>query len=134
MSPLTLESVTTINVHGIVLNAEKHDGKPAIPRERTRQQHEQNLRRGFGDWARDEVTGEQGHVDDERSCFWMCDGSGYLAVQTIRGPPSERNGKGNGKSKGRYKRTRRAFFGDEQLQDPGWCSEEDLNSLVVQKR
>ena len=26
-----------------------------------------------GHWAKDEVTGEQGHVDDERSCFWTRD-------------------------------------------------------------
>ena len=24
----------------------------------------------FGQWAKDEVTGEQGYIDDERSCFW----------------------------------------------------------------
>ena len=24
----------------------------------------------FGQWATDEVTGEQGYIDDERSCFW----------------------------------------------------------------
>ena len=23
----------------------------------------------FGQWATDEVTGEQGYIDDERSCF-----------------------------------------------------------------
>ena len=27
----------------------------------------------FGQWAKDEVTGEQGHVDCERSCFWTWD-------------------------------------------------------------
>ena len=27
----------------------------------------------FGQWAKDEVTGEQGYVDDERSCFWTWD-------------------------------------------------------------
>ena len=27
----------------------------------------------FGQWAKDEVTGEQGIVDDERSCFWTWD-------------------------------------------------------------
>ena len=37
-----------------------------------------------------------------------------------------RKGKGKGKGKGRSKRTRRAFFGDEQAQDPGWWSEEDF--------
>ena len=24
----------------------------------------------YGQWATDEVTGEQGYIDDERSCFW----------------------------------------------------------------
>ena len=24
----------------------------------------------FGQWAIDEVTGEQGYIDDEKSCFW----------------------------------------------------------------
>ena len=28
----------------------------------------------FGHWAKDEVTGEQGYVDDERSCFWTWEG------------------------------------------------------------
>ena len=27
----------------------------------------------FGQWAKDEVTGEQGYVDDERSWFWTLD-------------------------------------------------------------
>ena len=27
----------------------------------------------FGQRARDEVTGEQGYIDDERSCFWTWD-------------------------------------------------------------
>ena len=27
----------------------------------------------FGQWAKDEVTGEQSYVDDERSCFWTWD-------------------------------------------------------------
>ena len=27
----------------------------------------------FGQWAKDDVTGEQGYVDDERSCFWTWD-------------------------------------------------------------
>ena len=29
----------------------------------------------FGQWTKDEVTGEQGYVDDERSCFWTWDGT-----------------------------------------------------------
>ena len=31
----------------------------------------------FGQWARDEVTGEQGHIDDERLCFWIWDDNEY---------------------------------------------------------
>ena len=27
----------------------------------------------FDQWATDKVTGEQGHIDDERSCFWTWD-------------------------------------------------------------
>ena len=53
----------------------------------------------FGQWAKDEVTGEQGYVDDERIMFldmgrhWVC-----LAVQTIWGPPAEKK-KRKGKRK-----------------------------------
>ena len=43
----------------------------------------------FGTWATDEVTGEQGCIDDERSCFWTWDDTVCLAVQTIQGPPGE---------------------------------------------
>ena len=48
----------------------------------------------FGQWAQNEMTGEKSYVDDERSCFWtrgrhwVC-----LAVQTIQGPPGEKEGK-----------------------------------------
>ena len=45
----------------------------------------------FGQWAKDEVTNEQGYVDDGKSHF-----------QTIQGPPDEekrRKGKGKGKKK-----------------------------------
>ena len=27
----------------------------------------------FRQWAKDEVTSEQGYVDDERLCFWIWD-------------------------------------------------------------
>ena len=49
----------------------------------------------FAPMGKDEVTGEQGHVDDERSCFWTWDG---LAVQTIQRPPTEKK-KRKGKRK-----------------------------------
>ena len=31
----------------------------------------------YGQWASDEVTGEQGYIDDERSCFWTWDDTEY---------------------------------------------------------
>ena len=34
-------------------------------------------------WAIDEVTGEQGYTDDERSCFLTWDNEKNLAVQTV---------------------------------------------------
>ena len=44
----------------------------------------------FGEWATDEVTSEQGYIDDERSFFL---GMGRqrvcLAVQTFRGSSGE---------------------------------------------
>ena len=81
----------------------------------------------FGQWATDEVTGEQGHVDDGRSCFWTRDDD-ECAWQSrpFKGRQvKRRKGKGKGKGKERSRRTGRAFFGDEQAQDPEWWSEED---------
>ena len=49
----------------------------------------------FGQWAKDEVTGEQGYIDDERLCFWTWDDT----VQTIQGPPSEKGEKEREKEK-----------------------------------
>ena len=31
----------------------------------------------FGQWATDEMTGEQGYVEDEGWCFWTCDNNKY---------------------------------------------------------
>ena len=31
------------------------------------------LKTDLGQWAKDEVTGEQGYIDDDRSCFWTWD-------------------------------------------------------------
>ena len=76
----------------------------------------------FGQWAKDEVTGEQGYVDDEKSCFWTWDDT--EGVQTIKGRQlRRRKGKGNGKGKGQhkdmYKGSGRAFLGEEQAQNSG---------------
>ena len=70
----TPEALKTV-FSGIVLFAEKLNGESFTQSERTRRQHEQNFHRKnfaedeFGQWAIDEVTGEQGYTDDERSCF-----------------------------------------------------------------
>ena len=80
----------------------------------------------FGQWATDEVTGEHGYIDDERSCFWTWDYNEYAwQSRPFKGRQvKQRRGKGKGKGKGRSKRTGRAFFGEEQAQDPEWWSEE----------
>ena len=43
----------------------------------------------LGRWATDDVTGEQGYVDDEGSCFRTWDNNVCLAVQIIQDPKSE---------------------------------------------
>ena len=67
---------------------------------------------------KNELTGEQGYVDDERSCFWTWDDS-ECAWQSrqFKGLHVKRR-EGKGKGKGRSKRTGRAFFGDEHEQGP----------------
>ena len=78
----------------------------------------------FGQWAKDEVTGEQGYIDDERSCFWTWeDIECAWHSRPFKGRQMKRR---KGKGKGRSKRTGRAFFGDEHIQDPEWWSEEDF--------
>ena len=81
----------------------------------------------FGQWAIDEVTGEQGYIDDERSCFWTWDDNEYTwQSRQFKGRQvRRRKGKGKGKVKGGFKGTRRAFLGEEQAQDPEWWSDED---------
>ena len=86
----------------------------------------------FGQWAKDEVTGEQGYVDDERLCFWTWDDT-ECAWQSrpFKGRQAKRR-KRKGKRKRRSKRTGRAFSGDEQARSRmvvrrGLC-------LVVQRK
>ena len=58
----------------------------------------------FGQWATDEVTVEQGYIDDERSCFWTWDHNEYawqsrpFKGRRVKG----RIGKGKGKGKVRF--------------------------------
>ena len=70
----------------------------------------------FGQWAIDEVTGEQGNNDDKKIVFLdMGRQREYLAVQTVFSSSSEeKNCRGKGKGKGRFKGTGRAFLGQEQ--------------------
>ena len=80
----------------------------------------------FGPWATDEVAGEQGYIDDKRSCFWIWDDTECAWHSRPFKGRQRRRGKGKGKGEGRFKRTRRAFFGDEHVQDPEWWLEEDI--------
>ena len=80
----------------------------------------------FGQWATDEVTGEQGYVDDEGSCFGRWDDDEYAwQSRPFMSRILKKRGKGKGKGKGGFKGTGRAFLGEEQAQDPEWRSEED---------
>ena len=76
----------------------------------------------------DEVTGEQGCIDDERSCFWTRDDNEYAwqSRPFMGRQVKRRRGKGKGQGEGRSKKTRRAFIGEEQAQDPELRSEEDF--------
>ena len=72
----------------------------------------------FGQRAKDEVTGEQGYVDDERSCFWTRDDTeGVWQSRPYKGRQlKRRKGKGKGKHKGLSKRSGRAFLGEQAQQ------------------
>ena len=103
----------------------------------------------FGQRAKDEVTGEQGHVDDERSCFWTWDDTeGVWQSRPFKGRlVNRRKGKRKrkrqrqrqrkrkrkrkrrkkrGKHPGTYKGSGRAFLGEEQAQDSEMWSEKDF--------
>ena len=78
----------------------------------------------FGQWATDELTGAQGYVDDEGSCFLdMGQQRVCLAIQTIQEPKIEKH-KGKGKNKGGSTGNGRAFLGEEQAQESELWSEE----------
>ena len=81
----------------------------------------------LGQWAKDEVTGEQSYVDDGRSCFWTWDDT-ECAWQSR--PFKERQVKKKKEGKRKRQRTiqndRNSLFSDEQEQDPEWWSEEDF--------
>ena len=82
----------------------------------------------FGQWAKDEVTGEQGHVDDERSCFWTWDDTeGVWQSRPLKGRQVKRKKRqGKRKAQRETNRSGRTFLGEEQSQDSEMWSEEDF--------
>ena len=82
----------------------------------------------LGQWAKGEVTGEQGYVDDVRSCFWTWDDTECVwQPRPFKGRQLKRGkGKGKGMHKSLSKRSGRAFLGEEQAQYSEMWSEEDF--------
>ena len=77
----------------------------------------------FGQCAIDEVTGEQGYIDGERSFFRTWDDNEKTwQSRPFKGRQARRR---KGKGKGGFKGTGRAFLGEAQAEDPEWWSEED---------
>ena len=69
-----------------------------------------------GQWATDEIIGEQGYVDDEKSCCWTWDDNEYAwQSRPLKSRPLKRR-KGKEKYKTRSRRAGRAFLGEEQAQ------------------
>ena len=63
----------------------------------------------FGQWATDEVTGEQGNVDDEGSCFWTWDNNeNAWQSRPFRSRKLKKKTKGKGKGKGGFKRNQKS--------------------------
>ena len=81
-----------------------------------------------GQWAKDEVTGKQGYVHGERSCFltWEDTECAWQSRPFKGRQVKRRRGKGKGKHKGKSKRSGRAFLNEEQAQDSEMWSEEDF--------
>ena len=79
-------------------------------------------------WAIDEVTSEQGYIDDGRSCFRTWDDNEYAwQSRPFKGRlVKKKKGRVREKVTGRSRRTGRAFFGEEQAQYSEWWSEEDF--------
>ena len=80
----------------------------------------------YGLWAIDEATGEQGYIDDERSCFRTWDDNEHVwqsrkfQDRQVKGKKGKEKTKGKGGFKGVG-----AYLGEEQTQDNEWWSEED---------
>ena len=77
----------------------------------------------LGQWAADEVTGEQGYIDDEGSCFRTWDNDEY-AWRSRSFRTRKLKKKWRAERKGGDRGTRRTFLGEE-AQDPESLPEED---------
>ena len=65
-----------------------------------------------GQWATDEVTGEQGYIDDERSCFWTWDDNEHAwQSRPFKSRKLKKVSKGKGNNKGGTRGSERAFLG-----------------------
>ena len=86
-----------------------------------------------GQRAIDDVTGEQGYIDHERSCFWTWDDNEYAWQSRPFKCRHMKRRKGKGKEKGKsgFKRTGRTFRGDEQAQNPERWPEEEAYSMLL---
>ena len=118
------------SICGVVLHSEKYNWGSFTPSIQIRRQHEQNLhRRRFywrwiWQWPTDEVTGEQGYVDDEG--VWTWDNNKYdWQSRPFGSRKLKKRSKGKGKNKGWSRGTRRAFLGEEQAHESELWSEED---------
>ena len=82
----------------------------------------------YGQWAIDEATGEQGYIDDERSCFWTWDDNEHAwQSRPFKGRQvKRRKGKGKRKGKGGFKGTGGAFLGEAQAHDHESWSEDGV--------
>ena len=67
----------------------------------------------FGQWTKNEVASEQGHVDDERSCFWTWDDTeGVWQSRPYKGRQlnrKRRKGKRKRKAQGYIQRKRKSI-------------------------
>ena len=64
----------------------------------------------FGQWATDEVTVQQGYVDDEGSFFWTWKDTEYAwQSRPFRSRTLKKNGKGNGKGQRWIRRNRKSI-------------------------
>ena len=80
----------------------------------------------FGQWATDEVNGEQGYVDDERSCFWTWgNNESAWKPRPFWSRKLKKKEKGKRKGKDGSKGAGRAFLGEVQAQESELWSEED---------